>query len=235
MYDFDIERITPGHSVIFIGGRMRGKTTAIKDLLLHNRNIPTGLVVVPTNYDKQMYQEFIPANLINTESPMSQLGTLIRRQKQKIEDNWENPEAFVVLDDATYHVNNLRHNIVEELFYNTRYLQLLNIISFQGCRQVPPSIRANADYVFMFYTPNEDERERLYDGFLTNLITFEKFNDLMASICTVRFMCLVIDRTVTSTRMEDFIFFYKAKLYEYDEYFPRNTIKKRQDMFEVLR
>jgi hypothetical protein len=54
-------------------------------------------------------------------------------------------------------------------------------------------------------------REKLYKSFFGVFPTFDMFNQVMTS-CTENYECLVLDNTSKSNKIEDCVFWYKAKV-----------------------
>ena len=78
---------------------------------------------------------------------------------------------------------------------------------------LPPALRANVDYVFILRENIIQNREKLYKSFFGIFPTFDMFNKVMDS-CTENYECLVLDNTSKSNRIEDCVFWYKAKLHK---------------------
>jgi hypothetical protein len=75
---------------------------------------------------------------------------------------------------------------------------------------LPPALRANIDYVFILRENIVANRERLWKNFFGIFPTFDLFGKTMDA-CTENFECLVLDNTVKSNKIEDCVFWYKAK------------------------
>jgi len=73
-----------------------------------------------------------------------------------------------------------------------------------------PDLRANVDYVFILRENVLANREKLYKNFFGIFPSFDVFNQVM-TMCTENYECLVLDNTSKSNRIEDCVFFYKAK------------------------
>ena len=75
-----------------------------------------------------------------------------------------------------------------------------------------PDLRANIDYIFVLRENILQNREKIYKNFFGIFPSFEMFNQVMNS-CTENFECLVLDNTSRSNKIEDCVFWYKAKLH----------------------
>jgi hypothetical protein len=80
----------------------------------------------------------------------------------------------------------------------------------QYCMDLSPDLRANVDYVFILRENVIQNREKLYKSFFGIFPTFEMFNQVMTS-CTENYECLVLDNTSKSNKIQDCVFWYKAK------------------------
>jgi hypothetical protein len=75
---------------------------------------------------------------------------------------------------------------------------------------IPPSFRTNIDYTFLLKNNNTADREKIYKHYAGVFPSREMFDSVMDT-CTEDHNCLVIDNTSTSNKLEDQVFFYKAK------------------------
>jgi len=75
-----------------------------------------------------------------------------------------------------------------------------------------PDLRANIDYIFILRENILQNREKIYKNFFGIFPSFDMFNQVMNS-CTENYECLVLDNTSRSNKIEDCVFWYKAKLH----------------------
>ena len=68
------------------------------------------------------------------------------------------------------------------------------IMSMQHPLGIPPSLRENIDYIFIFKETNNSTKRRIYDNYLGFIGTFEMFNEIIDRLNSNNFECLVIDR-----------------------------------------
>jgi hypothetical protein len=92
---------------------------------------------------------------------------------------------------------------------NGRHYKVFFIITMQYPLGIPPNLRANIDYVFILRNNNTSDRKRIYEHYAGVFPSFETFCQVMDS-CTQNYECLVINNTVSSTKLEDCVFWYKA-------------------------
>lgn len=68
----------------------------------------------------------------------------------------------------------------------------------------------NADYVFVFNDIDHNNRRRLYENFF-GIFPSRAIFDKVMDVCTEDYHCLVLDKRKTSNKVEDRVFWYKAK------------------------
>lgn len=88
--------------------------------------------------------------------------------------------------------------------------QMLLLLTMQYSLDIDPGLRLNSDYVFVFRDPVRANRERLYDNFFGVFPSFHTFNAVFDQ-CTEDYECLVLDNRATSNKVEDCVFWYKAR------------------------
>jgi hypothetical protein len=81
----------------------------------------------------------------------------------------------------------------------------------QYCMDLPPALRANIDYLFILKENIIQNREKIYKNFFGIFPTFDSFNEVLNQ-CTENYECLVLDNSSTSSKIEDVVFWYKAKI-----------------------
>ena len=99
---------------------------------------------------------------------------------------------------------------------------------------LPPVLRNNIDYIFIFRNNILKEKQKIYDHYAGMFPTFEAFNQVMNQT-TENFECLVIDNKIQSNKLEDQVFWYKAsetnfKMCGADLWELQNLEEQRQDI-----
>jgi len=74
---------------------------------------------------------------------------------------------------------------------------------------IPPGLRDNIDFVFLFANDGVNLR-KLYDNYAGVVPNFELFKKIFYQ-CTRDRGCMVIDKTNTSDKLTDKVFWYRAK------------------------
>lgn len=230
---FNPEKIHPGSICVFIGKRNTGKTFLTKDLLYHQRDIPFGKVFSETDELNREYCTIIPKSFITKNYKPETIQKIFDTQKEKIDkklndlmdefpgvaekdliDKYIKTDisnyAFVLLDDCLADKNWKNDKTIKQIFYNGRHYNIFFLLTMQIPLGIPPNLRSNIDYVFLTFTNNNQDIEKLfrcYGGAFRNL---EEFKTIL-NRCTENYSCMVIDNSTNSKRFEDKVFHYKAK------------------------
>jgi hypothetical protein len=214
---FDPSKIDPCRICVFVGKRGTGKSSLVTDILYHQRKVPMGVVMSGTEESNEHYKEFIPDSFIYSDYEPEVVERIINRQREIVK-KLKNDEkesisnsVFMLLDDCMYDNKWTRDKNIRGIFMNGRHWKILFMITMQYCMDLPPSLRANIDYVFILRENIIQNREKLYKHFFGIFPTFDSFNEVMNQ-CTENYECLVLDNTSKSNKIEDVVFWYKAKI-----------------------
>ena len=85
------------------------------------------------------------------------------------------------------------------------------MLTMQYCMDLSPDLRANIDYVFILRENIIQNREKIYKNFFGIFPNFDMFVQVLDT-CTENYECLVLDNTSKSNKIEDVVFWYKAKI-----------------------
>ena len=217
---FDPTKIKSDSVVVFIGKRNTGKSYCMKDILSYNRDIPVGVVVSPTERANGYFEKFIPKMLIYDELDEKIVSTFLSRQinitkdrKKELEKHGSStidPRAFLIIDDCMYNKAITKDKNIRCIFMNGRHYKIFLLITMQHGLGLPPDLRSNIDYVFIFRNNIVKEREKIYNHYAGMFPTFDVFNQVMNQ-CTENFECLVIDNKIQSNNINDNVYWYKAQ------------------------
>jgi hypothetical protein len=197
---------------VFIGKRGTGKSTLVTDIIYHKKHIPAGIVMSATEEGNHHYGQFIPELFIYGDYDREAIERVLERQKKIIGLGAPNPPgAFLLLDDCMYDRKFMKDTCIRQCFMNGRHWKLFFMLTMQYCMDLTPDLRANVDYVFILRENVIQNREKLYKAFFGIFPTFDMFNQVM-NACTENYECLVLDNTSKSNRIQDCVFWYKAKV-----------------------
>ena len=208
---FDATKMEDDKVCVFIGKRGTGKSTLVADILYHKKHIPIGIVMSATEEGNHYYQKHVPDLFIYSDYDRDAIERILDRQKQVVSTSRSNPGAFLLLDDCMYDKKFMKDTCIRQCFMNGRHWKLFFMMTMQYCMDLTPDLRANVDYVFILRENVIQNREKLYKSFFGVFPTFDMFNQVMTS-CTENYECLVLDNTSKSNKIEDCVFWYKAKV-----------------------
>jgi hypothetical protein len=208
--------------MVIIGKKDTGKSFLVRDILFQTQQyFPVGTVISATEIANEFFQNMVPSKLIHDKYKPEIVQNVIRRQagiKQRRNDDKKakggssniDPRAFLILDDCLYDAKSwINEESTRFVFMNGRHIDLMTIITMQYPLGITPNLRTNVDFVFVLRENILGNRRRIYENYAGMFPTFEMFCDFMDQ-CTENYECLVICNNVSSNRLEDQVFWYKA-------------------------
>lgn len=207
---FDLKKIPDNATVVISARRGSGKSTLMSDILYTHRHIPAGIVCSATEDSTNFYGRFVPQSFIYNRYDDQVVQKLLERQKRLTKERAKNSGVFCLLDDIAYDKSIFRKETIRAVFLNGRHLGILLILSTQFSLDLPPALRSNSDYIFVFQDNNVGNQKRIYDNFCGVFPSFSDFQRVFNSL-TKDYCCMVIDMSSKSNRVEDTVFWYKAK------------------------
>jgi len=241
---FDPTKIPAESVIVFIGKRNTGKSTALKDILSYHRDVPVGVVISPTEKANGYFEKFIPKMLIYDEPDEQTIQRFLERQMsisterkkelKKFGNSQIDARAFLILDDCLYDKRWINNMSIRSIFMNGRHYKIFFLVTMQHAMGLPPVLRNNIDYVFIFRNNIKKEREKIYQHYAGMFPTYEAFEQVMLQT-TENYECMVIDNRTQSNKLEDQIFWYKAtesnfRLCSPDLWELQNLEEQRQEM-----
>jgi hypothetical protein len=208
--------------IVIIGKKDTGKSFLVRDLLFQTqRHFPVGTVISATEVANEFFQHMVPSKFIHDKYKPEIVQNVIKRQATiKSKRNQDkasrgnssniDPRAFLILDDCLYDAKAwINEESTRFVFMNGRHIDLMTIITMQYPLGITPNLRTNVDFVFILRENILNNRRRIYENYAGMFPTFEMFCTFMDQ-CTENFECLVICNNVSSNRLEDQVFWYKA-------------------------
>lgn len=223
---FDPEKLGKDPIIWVIGRRQCGKSNLVNDLILKmgykeedvywQSNEYTNLnydKLPDKNLEKDLVKFFQERNLKvgrNTicnflnklkDDPCDVIAEVVQGRKPR-----ENPISKLIVDET---VGLTKKSVSrDKVFATGRHMKLGLILVSQSVYMMPPLLRDNIDYIFLFPTMEKKELKRLYENHALCIPTFETFQSLMNSLG--RYSCLVIDKCSCSKDWMDKVFFYNT-------------------------
>jgi hypothetical protein len=216
---FDMRKIGNDACVVVLGKRASGKSFLVKDLLYNKQHIPVGTIISGTEESTGFFSTILPRKFIHNKYDEEIINNVLKRQKilnkkimkdkQMYGKSLVNPSAFVLMDDCLFDSAWSKSVNIRSIFMNGRHYKIFYILTMQYPLGIPPDLRTNIDYVFIFRENIVSNRERIFKQFAGMFPNFNVFCQVMNS-CTENYECLVIDNTSKSNKLEDCCFWYKA-------------------------
>lgn len=197
--DFDVSSVRPDSVAFIIGKRMTGKTTIALDLVTRS-GIGFGMAVSPLA--PICPGEYADVPFVADEWHPKLVENMLKRQSAAIKDAVADPRAFVVLDNCMYDSKWHEDAHVRNMFICNRSSKLLVVMTMAYPIQVPPSIKAKVEYVFVLRENSTENRRRTWQAYVEGIATFEDFCALMDSLTD--YWCVVVDN------LQDKLFKYKV-------------------------
>lgn len=215
---FNLDKVRDNSVCVFIGKTHTGKSVCVKDLLYNKADFPVGKVMSGTENANGFYKDFVPKKLIDNDWSPIKCDKFVKRQEiitnKKKEDpnyNFCDPRGFFILDDLMYDISWINYITIKRLFLTGRHYNILFIITMQYPLGIPPALRTNIDFVFLFRENIIKNRRRLYENFAGMFPTFECFCATMDKY-TEDYGCLVVCNGASSNKILDQVFYFKASL-----------------------
>ena len=212
---FDIKRIKSNGLVVCFGNSEAYKSVLVKDLLYYHKDIPFGTVISHTDTNNQFYENLFPNTVIHDTYNPQILENLVKRQKtvrkNSINDSKIDTRSFLILDNCLVNSKCFGDVGMKHIFYNGRCFNIFSIFSIPYSLILPPSIRSNIDFIFIFGDNNIYNRKKMYEHYGGMFSTFEIFCQVMDDLEDNN--CLVINNISYSNKLEDIVFLYKAQIH----------------------
>ena len=203
---FEISKIPDHAFCLCIGKRNTGKSTLLSRLVKEKQttSVKDTLVMCGTQEEHDMYSKLNNVVIYSGYTP-DILHTYTEKQKISLRKD----SLGVVLDTIEY--ENIWKDIhVRHLVRNGRCFRTFLYCSSSCIWFIPPYVRSNIDYVFLFKELNKDNLERLYQSFGNMFETFKKFCEAFDTCTKELYGCMVIDNTSHSHRIEDVVFWFSV-------------------------
>jgi hypothetical protein len=190
--------------------RNTGKSTIIADILASKAHlVPVAQIFSGTEDSNHFFSEKFPGVCVFNKLDLEAVENFITRQKIA-KSYLPNPWAFQIIDDCTDDPKILKRPIFQSYYKLGRHWKMIHILSLQYCLDVQPNIRANIDYTFILRESSKRFRKSLWENYASAIDNFDDFCDIMDAV-TEDFTALVINNRVQSNKLEDCVFWYKAK------------------------
>jgi len=190
--------------------RNTGKTTMITSLLYEKSHIfPVGVVMSGTEDSNGHYGRVFPQSFVFNALDKEKIEDMVKRQKVA-KQHLPNPWAILLLDDCTDDPKLFNDPLFQGIFKNGRHWKMLFILSLQYSLDIRPVIRTNVDGTFILRETNLKNRKSLWENYAGVFPDFSMFCDVLDQL-TDDYTALYVHNATTSNKIEDCVFWYKAK------------------------
>ena len=199
-----------GSKIVVIGKPGTGKSTLISSLLYEKSHIfSSAMVCSGTEDSNHHYSKIVPETFVYGRLEKDKIEEFIKRQKLA-KQHLPNPWSVLLLDDCTDDPKLFNDPMFQGIFKNGRHWKMLFLLSLQYCLDVKPVIRTNIDGTFILRETNLRNRKSLWENYAGVIPDFSMFCDIMDQL-TTDYTALYIHNASTSNKIEDCVFWYKAK------------------------
>jgi hypothetical protein len=190
--------------------RNTGKTTLITSLLYEKSHIfPVGTVMSGTEDSNGHYGKIFPGSFVYNALNKDRINDMINRQKAA-KQHLPNPWTILLLDDCTDDPKLFNDPLFQGIFKNGRHWKMLFILSLQYSLDIKPVIRTNVDGTFILRETNMKNRKSLWENYAGVFSDFAQFCEVLDQL-TDDYTALYIHNQTTSNKLEDCVFWYKAR------------------------
>jgi hypothetical protein len=219
---FNLFKVLPDSIIFCIGKRRSGKSWLIRELMyiLSKRRMPYGNIYSGTEHCNPFFKNFFPKSFIKQDISDVDIANVLYSQKLKVrryakinnidDGRYLNNNMLLVMDDMMSDEDIWKKSKnFKRIFIEGRHYNIMFIMSLQYVLGIPPALRENIDYVFLFASDGSNLK-KIWENYAGVVPTFKMFKHIF-DICTKDHSCMVIDKTCTSDRLDEKIFYYKAK------------------------
>lgn len=216
--EFNLADVRDDATICFIGKRRSGKSFCMRELLYSKRYIPYATVISGSEKVNPFFSYFLPSSFIHhMEEDLDEdivrnifKRQLLLKQRAREDERFKKVDQrfAIVFDDVLHDDNWKKYKSVKNIFMNGRHFNLFFVLAMQFPLGIPPALRANIDYAFIYQDTNFNNRKRLYENFAGVFPDFNMFCKAMNSL--EKYECLVINMSAATANLDETVFWYKA-------------------------
>lgn len=170
---FNFSTLKKDGTIVNFGKRRTGKSVMTRHQCSMLQDVfPRGIVISVTEELNGWYREFIPERFIHNEMNDKLIHDLLEFQKEVIKDpdyaemkaeDEDFSRVFIIFDDVISDENQIRYSKpLQKIFIAGRHFDCLSIFNTQYPKAIPPSMRDNVDYFFLFKSMSGPTKEFLW-------------------------------------------------------------------------
>jgi hypothetical protein len=196
---------------MIIGRRDTGKTHLITEILNHQPTLKANTTIVySTKEEGERYSNHFRGAMLHDnfeysliEDAIKRINKTIKMERDEYQRGQIEPSQYtIVLDNCLYEHDFYKNKEIRLLFMNGNVFRINTIISLNYPNGIPPNLRVNLDYTFIFYDPDFSYRKRIWEKYVYEFLSLEKFNDIMAQL-TNPYECLVVKNSESRSKNLD--------------------------------
>ena len=101
------------------------------------------------------------------------------------------PRSLIIYDDCLYDASAFKGETMREIFMNGRHYKMTFIFAMQSPKKIPPDLRDNIDYIFIY---GGGDLKKVWETYIGQKIDFKDFKKVTKKVCK-NHKCLVIHLT----------------------------------------
>ena len=210
---WDPKSLTNRCTILVLGKRNRGKSTAVIDICQYVK-APKAMVFSATDHCAHVFDQIFPPRHVVPDLTEEKLEHLIRVQKNLTakDKRFEKTGCLLVIDDVGFDRRFWqRSKALSEIMCNGRHYNFTVILALQDAVSLPPALRAQLDLVFCLSEAFASNQKRLYDFFFGMFDDFSNFRKCLQE-CTRNYGMLVLDnRSKDPSDLQQTVFWYRAQ------------------------
>lgn len=213
---FKLSWIKLGSIIQFIGSRGTGKSTMLENFMYCMRNIFHDIHAVSyTEYMTGDLEGKLPANRIHKKFNETKFRKIIRDQQKHVREAKRNGTPFkhmaFIFDDSAFDDSIWKSETIKELFYNGRHSKITFIFCTQDAGDLPKKLRGQVDIAMAARELIKVNVKTLHENYFGAFDNYRDFRRTFKQM-TQDFKMLIFAKNINrSTKIEDVIYWYKAK------------------------
>lgn len=182
----------------------------MKDFLhkTHKR-YDVGMAMTITMSSVETFQDIFPEMFIYTSGYDFNAAERFLNTCLSVRAQNKKRASVLCLEDLAYNSKVMKTIVQRNIHFNGRHSGITLFNTSQSATALPPSIRGNVDYIIATKDPVLSNQRKLYEFFFGLFDNFHEFQKVYLS-CVDNYGALVLDKTASSTRVEDCISWYRA-------------------------
>ena len=213
---FSLNDLSDYPAISIIGKRGTGKSWLVRDII--NNLIQTNklssienvLIINLTEKYTPFYEHAFPQAKILSEFNENAIEKYLENISNLNGDELNNFSGSIVLDNCVASKNLFNNEMIRELFFNSRLNHITFIITMPNGMQIPPELRCNLDYIFLFNDDFYTNQKTLYDRYCGMFPSFDSFRNCFLQL-TNDHNCMVVINNKTASSILKKIKTYKAQ------------------------